>query len=1371
MTTKNLALFVLTLFVTAACGGGASSNFSGDLTPNMTPVVNAGADATIRLPEDTVSLDGTVTDDGRPASGTLSTSWIVESGPDGAIFANPNAVDTTITFAAEGTYVLQLTADDTELQASDTVTIIVEAVPALSNIAVAPASVTLFTGGAQTFSASGTDQYGDAFPVTITWSATGGTINQSGNYVAGNTTGTFDVTATDGAVSGTAGVQIAVSPPTADAGGPYAGVEGSVIALDGSASSDPNDDIASYEWDLNNDGTYNDAVGASVNYNAASSGVFTIGLRVTDTDGESGTATATVTVSNVAPTAVAGGPYSGNQAANIALDGSASSDPGNDIAQYAWDFDNDGAYDDATGQMTFFNSASTGAFTVGLQVTDADGASSTATASVTVNNVAPTANAGGPYSGDQGDTINLDGSASSDPGNNITLYEWDLDNNGAYDDATGVTATFSSNDTGVFTVGLRVTDGDGGTDTATATVNVGNVGPTADAGGPYSGDQGADITLDASASSDPGNNIVSYEWDLDNDGAFNDATGVTATFNSEDTGVFTVGLRVTDGEGDSGTATASVTVDNVVPTADAGGPYSGDQGSNIALDASASSDPGNNIVSYEWDLDNDGAYDDATGANTFFTSTATGTFSVGVRVTDGDSASATATASVTVNNVLPTANAGGPYSGDQATNIILDGSGSSDPGNNITLYEWDLDNDGAYDDATGITATFNSAATGVFTVGLRVTDGDTGTATATATVNVGNVGPTADAGGPYSGNQGANIALDGSGSSDPGGPLASYEWDLDNDGAYDDATGVSPNFNSSDTGVYPIGLRVTDGDGATSTATASVTVNNVAPTADAGGPYSGNQGANIALDGSGSSDIGNNIVSYEWDLDNDGAYDDATGVNAVFNSAATGVFVVGLRVTDGDTGTGTATATVTVNNVVPTADAGGPYTGDQGANIILDGSGSSDPGGPIAAYAWDFDNDGAYDDATGVGPTFTNTVVGVYPIGLRVTDGNGATATATSSVTVNNVLPTADAGGPYSGNQGANVALSGLASSDPGNNITTYEWDLDNDGAYDDATGASPSFAFTDSGALTIGLRVSDGDGGSGTDTAIVNVTNVAPTADASAGAPYSGDEGDNITLDASLSSDPGNNIDTYEWDFDNDGSYDDATGVTAVFSSGTSGVFPIGLRVTDTEGATGTAATSVTVNDIGLVACWRFDEGTGTAAADDAGTSNGTLVGAGWGAGVSGSAVNFNGTSDYVSIDNTPALDITGTAITLSAWIYPTRGNDSRRLARDLEAYRCRRLRRLRDDSRQLPAALPARRRRHDRPDRSAQRVDARHDGLQRHSTSASTSTARWTRRRRRPRPTRSTHLPGLSSSAGARARPAISAAASTRRRSTTSR
>ena len=81
-----------------------------------------------------------------------------------------------------------------------------------------------------------------------------------------------------------------------------------------------------------------------------------------------------------------------------------------------------------------------------------------------------------------------------------------------------------------------------------------------------------------------------------------------------------------------------------------------------------------------------------------------------------------------------------------------------------------------------------------------------------------------------------------------------------------------------------------------------------------------------------------------------------------------------------------------------TAEAGGPYSGVVGASIALSGSASG--GTAPYTYAWDLDNDGAYDDATGASPSHSWDAVGIYTIGLQVTDNVSATATDTSTVTV-----------------------------------------------------------------------------------------------------------------------------------------------------------------------------------------------------------------------------------------------------------------------------------------------------------------------------------------------------------------------------------
>ncbi|MFO0903898.1 MAG: PKD domain-containing protein [Pirellulales bacterium] len=178
-------------------------------------------------------------------------------------------------------------------------------------------------------------------------------------------------------------------------------------------------------------------------------------------------------------------------------------------------------------------------------------------------------------------------------------------------------------------------------------------------------------------------------------------------------------------------------------------------------------------------------------------------------------------------------------------------------------------------------------------------------------------------------------------------------------------------------------------------------------------------------------------------------------------------------------------------NASPVAQAGGPYAMNEGGSVQLTAALSSDPDGQIVGYAWDFDGDGAYDDATGVGPSFTTTVSGVRTLGLQVTDNRGASATTTVVVNVANVAPTANAGADQSGFTGQPIALSAAGSSDPGNDIASYAWDFDADGQYDDATGVSTSFLASSPGVYVVGLRVTDADGASSTDQLLVSVANL----------------------------------------------------------------------------------------------------------------------------------------------------------------------------------------------------------------------------------------------------------------------------------------
>jgi hypothetical protein len=106
--------------------GWAAGYYSGTPGGNVAPSVDAGNNQTITLPTNSVSLNGTVTDDGLPnPPAAVTQTWTKQSGAGTVTFGNANAVDTTATFSADGVYVLRLTASDSSLQSYDEVTITV----------------------------------------------------------------------------------------------------------------------------------------------------------------------------------------------------------------------------------------------------------------------------------------------------------------------------------------------------------------------------------------------------------------------------------------------------------------------------------------------------------------------------------------------------------------------------------------------------------------------------------------------------------------------------------------------------------------------------------------------------------------------------------------------------------------------------------------------------------------------------------------------------------------------------------------------------------------------------------------------------------------------------------------------------------------------------------------------------------------------------------------------------------------------------------------------------------------------------------------------------------------------------------------------
>jgi hypothetical protein len=136
-------------------------------------------------------------------------------------------------------------------------------------------------------------------------------------------------------------------------------------------------------------------------------------------------------------------------------------------------------------------------------------------------------------------------------------------------------------------------------------------------------------------------------WDLDGDHACDDATGPTAQWSFWPAGTYAVMLCVSDGT-DEGTATRRFTVQNRPPAAAITfAPLSPMSGDSVTL-ASTSADPDGPLLSQDWDLDGDGAFDDWQGPTASVAFDAVGSHAVGLRVTDRDGAANVAAVNIPV---------------------------------------------------------------------------------------------------------------------------------------------------------------------------------------------------------------------------------------------------------------------------------------------------------------------------------------------------------------------------------------------------------------------------------------------------------------------------------------------------------------------------------------------------------------------------------------------------------------------------------------------------------------------------------------------------------------------------------------------------
>ena len=431
---------------------------------------------------------------------------------------------------------------------------------------------------------------------------------------------------------------------------------------------------------------------------------------------------------------------------------------------------------------------------------------------------APVAEAGGDRGCETGDVLAFSGSGSTaSDGSSLVSFEWDFDGDGVVD-VVGSDVSRGFDLEGEYTVTLRVTDSIGEVDEDSLTVVVSNREPIASFNWLPLEPTILDEVAFNDTSVDLDGFVASWFWDF-GDGETSFQEDPVHPFG--DKGVYTVTLVVTDDDGESGSASAEVSVVNLEPSA--GFTFSPDEGT-VGVGVrfmDRSSDPEDRALEYLWDFG-----DGVTSAemNPLHTFDSSGTKSVRLTVTDDEGASDTITRGIMVYpNVRPTADFSFSPDGGTIEDVVYFVDESVDEDGSVVSWSWDF---GDGDTSSRREPDHRFSDSGVHHVTLTVEDDDGNQDSVTLPVTVVNMPPTAGfSASTVSVEVGEEVRFT-DGSSDPEGGDLGYSWDF-GDGS--SSSLLNPSHEYGEAGEYTVVLTVSDGEGASDSASVAVRVEEEAP--------------------------------------------------------------------------------------------------------------------------------------------------------------------------------------------------------------------------------------------------------------------------------------------------------------------------------------------------------------------------------------------------------------------------------------------------------------------------------------------------------------------------------------------------------------
>ncbi len=884
--------YVFELTVTDNSGASAKAQIKITVVAAATvpPSANAGANQTITLPTNQVSLDGSSS---VASSGSISSyKWTQSSGPSTAGLSSSATAKTNATNLVAGTYIFYLTVkDNNNATAFDSVIIVVKPAANIPPVANAGTSKTITLplnsvslDGSKSSDTDGTiNSYSWAQvsgPSNAILTNTSKSIAGAGSLVVGQYV--FELTVTDNSgASSKAQIKVTVVaaatiPPSANAGANQTiTLPTNQVSLDGSSSVAPSGSISSYKWTQSSGPStagLSSPTTAKTNATNLVAGTYIFYLTVKDNNNATASDSVIITVkpaANIPPVANAGSSVTITLPTNsVTLNGSNSTDADGTISSYSWTKTAGPNTPGITGANTVSASLTgliVGQYTYQLTVTDNSGASASASVKVTVvaaATVPPSANAGANQTITlPTNQVSLDGSGSVAPSGSISSYKW-TQSSGPSTAGLSSSATAKTNATnlvaGTYIFYLTVKDNNNATASDSVIIVVkpaANIPPVANAGSSVTITLPTNsVTLDGSNSTDADGTISSYSWTKTagpNTPVITGANTVSASLTGLIVGQYTYQLTVTDNSGASSSVSVKITVvaaPNALPIAEAGP----DQTitaptSSVNLDGSGSSDADGTIADYNWTLVSGPGSITINNANTAKPSVIgliPGTYVFQLTVTDNSGATATDQVNITVNpkpvtpNQAPIANAGNNLTITAPANSTpLNGSSSFDPDGTIATFSWKEVSGPANVVFTGsstATPTVSGLVVGTYVFELLVIDNDGATNKDQVTVTVNpevnkiNQMPVAYAGTDTTIQLPQNsYELNASGSNDPDGTIAGYQWQQIGGPATASAASMDNavvDLTDLQEGLYEFQLTVTDNQGATATAKVTIDV-------------------------------------------------------------------------------------------------------------------------------------------------------------------------------------------------------------------------------------------------------------------------------------------------------------------------------------------------------------------------------------------------------------------------------------------------------------------------------------------------------------------------------------------------------------------